>query len=332
MRREHLKYLACPSCRTTLDLMDGRAEKGQGIQTGTLHCFSCGQRYEIIRGIPRFVPARNYADSFSLQWSQFPKLQYDSDSGTTVSRDRFFTTTQWPSRLSGEVILEVGSGAGRFTEQALSTKAFVVSLDYSMAVDVNYASHGHCENILIVQGDIYNMPFREGVFDRIFCFGVLQHTPDVEKAFHALPRHLKTGGKLAIDVYRKPEGFKKLFNSRYWVRPLTQKISPEKLFIYCRRYIKWMWHWAVVINKVPLLGRYINRLLLIADYNGVVSLDGAQLKELAVLDTFDMLSPAYDQPQSLKTVRQWFQKACLRDCEVAYGQNGVVGRGVKADA
>lgn len=232
--------------------------------------------------------------------------------------------------MHSECILEVGSGAGRFTEQALSTGAMVVSLDYSMTVEVNYAAHGHLENTLIVQGDVYQMPFFEKAFDRIFCFGVLQHTPDVEKAFHVLPCYLKAGGKLAIDVYRKLKGVKKLFSTRYWVRPLTRKMPPEKLFTYCKRYVNWMWPWVGLFNKIPYLGRYFNRALLIADYRGVANLPKAQLKELALLDTFDMLSPAYDQPQSLKTIRQWFQKSYLTDCEVAYGHNGIVGRGVKA--
>jgi ubiquinone/menaquinone biosynthesis C-methylase UbiE len=32
--------------------------------------------------------------------------------------------------------------------------------------------------VLIVQADVFAMPFRAGTFDRIFCFGMLQHTPD----------------------------------------------------------------------------------------------------------------------------------------------------------
>lgn len=330
MRKEHLKYLACPACKRSLRLSDVQAEERGDIQTGTLICFVCHRHYEIIRHIPRFVSSENYASSFSLQWSRFPKTQYDSWSGTTISRDRFFATTRWPQHLHGERILEVGSGAGRFTEQALSTGAMVVSLDYSMAVEVNYAAHGPLENVLIVQGDIYHMPFFEKFFDRIFCFGVLQHTPDVEKAFHLLPRYLKADGKLAMDVYRKPEGVKKFFNTRYWVRPLTRKMTPEKLFTCCKNYVNWMWPWVSLLNKIPYLGRYFNRALLIADYGGVANLTKAQLKELALLDTFDMLSPTYDQPQSLRTVRQWFQNSCLTDCEVAYGHNGIVGRGVKS--
>ena len=36
----------------------------------------------------------------------------------------------------------------------------------------------------------------------------------------------------------------------------------------------------------------------VANYEGMYGLDDRQLREWAVLDTFDMLSPQYDQPQT----------------------------------
>ncbi len=95
--------------------------------------------------------------------------------GSDLSERRFFAETKWDRNLAGEVILEVGSGSGRFTTPAASTGAMVVSLDYSYAVEANYAQNGHRENVLIVQGDIYRMPFRKESFDKLFCIGVLQH-------------------------------------------------------------------------------------------------------------------------------------------------------------
>src|SRR5437763_11214620 len=110
-----------------------------------------------------------------------------------LSEKRFFEETGWSRDLAGEIILEVGSRSGRFTEQAASTGAIVVSMDYSYAVEANYASNGRRENVLIVQADIYAMPFHSWYFDKVFCFGVLQHTPDVRQAFLALPPMLKAG-------------------------------------------------------------------------------------------------------------------------------------------
>ncbi|MCS7029799.1 MAG: class I SAM-dependent methyltransferase, partial [Bacteroidia bacterium] len=33
-----------------------------------------------------------------------------------------------------------------------------------------------------------------------------------------------------------------------------------------------------------------------------------QLKEWVILDTFDMFSPQYDNPQTISTVKKWFEK------------------------
>jgi len=70
-------------------------------------------------------------------------------------------------------------------------------------------------------------------------------------------------------------------------------------------------------------------MLLVADYRGVYDLPEDILREWAILDTFDLLSPAYGQPQTLKTVREWFKEAGLCDVEANYGYNGIEGRGVK---
>jgi len=93
-----------------------------------------------------------------------------SYSGIPASEQRFFSQTGWPRDMRGELILEVGSGSGRFTEQAAKTGATVVSLDYSYAVDANHASNGARDNVLIVQADVFAMPFRPQTFDRLFCF------------------------------------------------------------------------------------------------------------------------------------------------------------------
>ena len=49
-----------------------------------------------------------------------------------------------------------------------------------------------------------------------------------------------------------------------------------------------------------------------------------------MLDTFDMLAPAYDQPQSAETLRGWFQAAGLQDVEI-FRSGFLVGRGRKMD-
>ncbi|MDP3012640.1 MAG: class I SAM-dependent methyltransferase, partial [Candidatus Subteraquimicrobiales bacterium] len=261
------------------------------------------------------------------EWNRHSRTQYDSYTGTNISTKRFFEETKWSRDLRGQIILEVGSGSGRFTEQAALTGAMVVSMDYSTAVDANYKSNGNKENVLIVQGDIYSMPFKTNFFDKLFCIGVLQHTPDVEKAFFSLPKYLKPGKNLVIDVYHY-NWWRYLLVTRYWVRPITKRLPSETLYKLCENYVNMMWRIARWINKLPK-GRYINQALLIADYRGLYPLSEEMLKEWAILDTFDGLSPMYDKPQSFGVLKDWFRKSDLENVEIERYFNIIVGRATK---
>jgi SAM-dependent methyltransferase len=329
LRQEHIRYLVCPTCKQDLALAEANKQTGESIEEGSLECTVCKKTFPIVRHVPRFVPMENYASGFGFQWNKHSKTQYDSHSGAPVSETRFFGETKWPRKLPGEIILEVGSGSGRFTEQAASTGAMVVSLDYSNAVDANYASNGSKPNVLIVQGDIYQMPFREGYFDKVFCFGVLQHTPDVEKSFNSLPPYLKSGGSLVIDVYRKPKIFMLLFSPILWVRPITRKMQAEKLYKFCQGHVGRMWGISKIVNKIPYVGRGLGGLVMVPNYHGIYGLPDAMLKEWATLDLFDALSPAYTYQQSIPTVKQWFASVNMTDVEVHRGYNGIEGRGRK---
>ncbi len=328
MRRDHLKYLACPVCRSDLVLSTIRKANADRIEEADLHCSGCNQIFPIVRSIPRFVSAENYALNFGFEWLKHARTQYDSYWGSNLSEKRFFEETHWPRDLSGDCLLEVGSGSGRFTEQAASTGAMVVSMDFSQAVEANYASNGSKDNVLIVQADLYQMPFLLGSFDRVFCFGVLQHTPDVRKAFFELPRYLKPGGYLAMDVYPRHRWYKQALKTKYWVRPFTRKMELDRLYRLVNGYVNFMWPLSRLIARLPY-GWQFNKFLLVMNYQGLHNLKEDAMKEWAVLDTFDMLSPAYDHPQKIGTVRQWFEEAQLQNIEVHYGYNGIEGRGRK---
>ena len=67
----------------------------------------------------------------------------------------------------------------------------------------------------------------------------------------------------------------------------------------------------------------LNWRLLIADYSRELPTDDELLREWAYLDTFDMLSPRFDFPQTKETARRWCHEAGLADVEVSYGYNGI---------
>jgi uncharacterized protein YbaR (Trm112 family)/SAM-dependent methyltransferase len=324
MHLEHLRLLACPDCYGSLSCT--RSEKGTSGATvieGQLSCSACHKEYPVVSGVPRFVPRENYASGFGLEWTKHARTQYDTYSGVRISEQRFFGQTHWPRDLRGEFIVEVGSGSGRFTEQAASTGATVVSLDYSYAVAANYAANGMRPNVLIVQADVFAMPFRARTFDRLFCFGMLQHTPSPSRAFQALPPVLKSGGALCADIYRLSL-MRTVLQTKYLVRPFTRGMEPERLYERVKTWVDFMWPVAALIRKLPK-GHGINWRLLVADYTPL-GLSGDMLKEWSYLDTFDMLAPRYDRPATLRAFRRWAVAAGLTSIEAEHSPHGITLR------
>jgi len=322
MNLKHLSLLVCPTCRQALRVSACEQGDDARVIEGTLSCDGCHAQYPLVGGVPRFVPRENYASGFGLEWNIHARTQYDSYSGLTVSRDRFFSQTQWPSDLAGKVMLEVGSGSGRFTEQAAKTGATVVSFDYSYAVEANYRSNGHTPNVLVVQADVFAMPFRPQTFDLAFCFGMLQHTPDPKAALKAVPLMLKPGGRVCADIYKAT--LLRMLNPKFVIRPFTRRLDPDRLYALVKNWVDFMWPLASVIRKLPK-GSGINWRLMVADYSPL-GLKGDILKEWAYLDTFDMLAPHYDRHIRADTFRAWAEEAGLTQVETEYSGHGVTLR------
>lgn len=299
-------------CRGALKLVPAHAVEQSA--NDVLSC-SCGQRYPVSAGIPRFVPPENYTSNFGLQWNRFRRTQLDSYSGLPISRERFYSFSGWSAEeLEGKLLLDAGCGAGRFTEIALAAGAQVVAVDLSNAVDACAANFQGHERLHVVQADLYRLPFLLESFDYVYCFGVLQHTPDVHAAFQVLPRQLKPGGSLAIDIY--PLLWRNLLWSKYWLRPFTRRVPREQLFQAVQQWTPRLLRWSRRLARTPLLGRQLKYALPVVNYDGVYPLSQTQLQEWAVLDTFDMLAPRHDHPQSARSLYRWLREAGLAGIQV----------------
>jgi len=310
--RKKLNFLICTSCRSG----------SLNLNEESLQCLNCGTVFKILRGIPRFVCDDDYAESFGFQWNVHARTQLDSFTNTPISRDRLFGTTKWSGDLSGQAVLEAGSGAGRFTEVLVSTGASVISFDLSSAVEANYRSNGKNENLLILQASILDIPVRPRSMDKVMCLGVLQHTPDPARAFFCLADCVRPGGELAIDVYAAR--LRSLLSWKYLLRPITKKMDSKRLYRLIERATPALFSASEFLSRV--FGRFGARLLPIVYYPSL-GLSPEVARQWSVLDTFDMYSPAHDHPQTIKTVKSWFDKAGFVDVTVRYGLNGIVARG-----
>jgi 2-polyprenyl-3-methyl-5-hydroxy-6-metoxy-1,4-benzoquinol methylase len=313
------RCLKCENARLKL------VAEGEGVTAkggGVMRCRYCSANYAVRSGVPRFVKDDDYAESFGFQWNNFRRTQLDSYTGMSLSSDRLFSVTQWPREMHGQRVLEAGSGAGRFTEVLLKTGAMVFSFDLSSAVDANQANNGTHPELGLFQASIYDVPLEKHSFDKVLCLGVLQHTPDPRKAFLSLVEFVRPGGEIAIDVYAR--NWRSLLCWKYLLRPVTKRMPKATLFRTVERAVKIFLGPAILARKIG--GKVGARIFPILQYSHW-GLPPELNRDWAVLDTFDMYSPAHDHPQSLSTVRRWFLSAGLEEVVVGLGPNGVVARG-----
>lgn len=305
-----LNILCCPKCEGDLTCTATETSSTGKVIEGSLSCENCSNNYPVVRSIPRFVAMENYAASFGYQWNLYKHTQVDHYSKFNHSEERFYAETKWDDNsLRGNWVLDVGCGNGRFVEISSRHECQVVGVDISSAIDAAGELFKDRENVHLIQASIYELPFKKGAFDKVYCIGVIQHTPDPEKSVKTLPKFVKKGGELALTIYeRKP--WTPLYG-KYLVRPLTKRINKKALLLLIKALSPILFPVTEILFRLPLLGRVFKFLIPYANYVDFKGLSIAQRYEWAVLDTFDMLSPAFDGPMNEAEVR-----ACLENVNV----------------
>src|SRR5205807_7280139 len=103
------------------------------------------------------------------------------------------------------------------------------------------------------QASIYELPFRPGVFDFVYCIGVIQHTPDPPASLASIAKMVGPGGEIAVTIYpRKP--WTKLY-SKYWYRPLTKRLKKERLLKLIQGLMPAAFPLTSFLFRIPVLGR-----------------------------------------------------------------------------
>ena len=297
MRAVLQDLLVCPCCHGRLRCRVSNTTADGEVVTGYLDCTQCSQSYPVDRGIPRFVPPENYAASFGYQWNRFRREQIDAYNGTRLSERRWRNETAWDAEwLKRKWLLDAGCGAGRFLEVASrSGDCDVVGVDISNAVDAARDMLTGRANVHLVQASIFQFPFRSGTFDGVYSIGVVQHTPDPPRAIEGLGGMVRPGGRLALTMYERRR-FSKLY-SKYWFRPITRRMRPDWLMKIITAAMPMAFAMTEVLFRLPFVGRLFQFVIPIANYVNVRELSMRQRYRWAILDTFDMLAPAYDAPQ-----------------------------------
>ncbi|MDD5120698.1 MAG: class I SAM-dependent methyltransferase [Candidatus Omnitrophica bacterium] len=296
MDNENLQLLICPACGG--DLIDSAVYYS---------CCRCSSIYPVRGGIARFSSGATH-DNFAIQWKKFADVQLDSKNGTTCSRDRLLDQSEMlPEEFKGKNVLEVGCGAGRFTEVLLSFGAKVISVDYSAAVEVcaefnqSFRRKGQLFN---TQADVFSLPFKKRSFDIVVGLGMLQHTGNAKKALQCLWEYVRPGGVLLVDRYQI--SLRSAHILKYCIRPFSRLFSPlatlKMAEVVCAFSIP-VQHFLLSRFQGQGFKKYfrfiINRSLnstfpLNLEIEGKLDADTAY--RWSVLDTFDMWAPKYDEP------------------------------------
>ena len=294
MRERLLDVLADPVTGTPLRLEKAKRRDGV-IYEGNLVSDATGARFPIVRGIPRFVGANNYTSSFGLQWNLFRDSQLDSATGATRSRARFDTELGWSRNdLAGRWVLDAGCGAGRFAEIAAARGANLVALDSSLAVEAAAETLRTFPDVDVVQGNILEPPFREGVFEFAYSIGVIQHTADRNRAIAAVIRCVTRRGRFGFSIYARRPWTR--LNSKYLLRPITTRVKSENLLSAIERSMPVLFPLTNKLFKLPVVGKMARFAIPVANYVDNSEFTPDQRYREAILDTFDMLSPKYDMP------------------------------------
>lgn len=104
---------------------------------------------------------------------------------------------------SGELMLELGAGAGRNTPRYGGFER-VVLVDYSTTqLQQAQARLGRSGRYIYVAADIYRLPFLDGLFDAATMIRALHHMADAPEALAQVQKVLQPGGTFVIEFANK---------------------------------------------------------------------------------------------------------------------------------
>jgi len=285
-----------------------------------------GESFPIINGIPRFVPQENYASAFGLQWKTYAKTQLDSFSNTSITQDRLERCLGMPiSGLKDKTVLEVGAGAGRFTELLVKGGGLIHSIDLSVAVDVNKENIGNASNYQIAQASVYDIPYEDNLFDYVVCLGVIQHTPDPEKTIKCLFEKVKPGGVLVIDHYIWRIGYYSTLTPIF--RAVLKEMKPEKSQRIVNSLVDFFFpvHWK--LKDRGIINWLVHRISPLIVYIREFPEQDRQFHyEWSKLDTYDQLTDYYKHLRSMDDIRKTLTSLNGKNIWMNRGGNGVEAR------
>ncbi len=108
-------------------------------------------------------------------------------------------------RYRGKRLLEIGCGLGTDLAEFARNGALVTGIDLSpQSLELarrRFELEGLPGKFLVA--DAEQLPFPDASFDAVYSFGVLHHTPNIERAIAEIHRVLIPGGELIVMLYHR---------------------------------------------------------------------------------------------------------------------------------
>ncbi len=328
MQARFVDILCCPKTGAALTLEVHEEFPGGSVKSGVLRSVSGENSYPIVRGIPRFIDEEFYSQSFGYEWRKWSRVQFESENvGRPMAghTEKMFDaiTGFTPELLRNKLVVEFGCGPGRFLDIVRRRGGIAVGIDMSVAVEPARENFKDDADVLIVQGDILNPPFRAGSFDAGYSIGVFHHTPDPARALKKLSAAIKANGLVACCVY--PKGglydypavatFRRIHNA---VRPWLGN-KPALAYSYFSAYVLYP-----VFSRLRKSARGA-RLVDYLENNMLVNVSIPDAK-WRVLDVFDAITPLFASTHTSEEVESWFHNAnCHSLSPRPWGPTVVVG-------
>jgi SAM-dependent methyltransferase len=105
----------------------------------------------------------------------------------------------------GKRLLEIGVGVGTDFIRFVRAGAVATGVDLTEHAVALVRRRVELEGLEadVLQADAERLPFADGVFDRVYSWGVLHHTPDASRAIREALRVLAPGGEACIMLYAR---------------------------------------------------------------------------------------------------------------------------------
>lgn len=277
--------------------------------------------YPIVNGIPRLVvdfqneQEKRTVNAFGKEWGIF-----NHSEGYLGSQDLFFDFVRGlkPADFNDKTVLDAGCGNGRWAKiMSLLGCKNIIAMDYSSSVDQCFRNTRDCDNVVVVQGSIYNPPFPRGKFDLIFSIGVIDHLPDPKKGIELLRDFIHKEGRISFWVYAL-EGNELFLKFAEPLRKITTRLPQPPLVMISRLISFPIWLYVHTVNKNFGLKKNGDSRLPMAHY--LSFLEKVEYEDIVNI-VYDQLTPVLTHYISRRQLNDWARELNLEIQHLVFRNN-----------